>query len=53
MLPRLRAEIEQAQGDEQQIRTELSGIATAITTEQGLWTTFSNQLNDIERAASR
>ena len=53
MLPHLRAEVEQAQAAEQQTRTELSSLASAIATEQGLWMTFSNQLNDLERAATR
>jgi chromosome segregation ATPase len=50
MLPSRRADVARLQTSEQQIRADLLGLSSAITSEQGQWTEFSNRLDDLERS---
>ena len=52
-MPRRRAEVTQIATDEQELRTKVSGLSNQILSEQGLWTEFSNRLDELERSLSQ
>jgi len=50
MIPRQRDEAARLAADEQRLRSELITLSNQIVTEQGLWTTFSSRLDELERS---
>jgi chromosome segregation ATPase len=50
MIPRQRDEAARLAADEQRLRSELITLSNQIATEQGLWTTFSSRLDELERS---